>query len=115
MKRIWLVMAAVGAVVPYGLLLWQLSAHGWNVGAWLGAMTAAPTSWFWIADLLMAGLVLLAVCARDLVSGDGRMIWPILGTLAGVSVGLPLYLYFVEDRRDRRAEAMTAAVRGSRL
>ena len=112
MRRFWLAMALIGVVVPYGVLLWQLSTHAWDVGAWLGSMMTAPTSWFWIADLLVAAVVLLAVCVRDLMSGDGRMVWAILGTLLGVSVGLPLYFYFAEDRPQRRAAAMRAATRG---
>ena len=112
MKRFWLAMAVAGALVPYGVFFWQLSARGWDFGAWLGVMTIAPTSWFWIADLVMATLVLLAVCTHDLMGGDGRMVWTILGTLLGVSVGLPLYFYFAEDRPQRRAAAMRAATRG---
>ena len=112
MKLFWLAMAFVGALVPYGVLFSQLSATGWNVGALFAAMTAAPTSWFWIADLLVAAVVLLAICVRDLMGGDGRMLWAILGTLLGVSVGLPLYFYFAEDRPQRRAAAMRAATRG---
>jgi Terpene cyclase DEP1 len=96
-KNTYLVLAIVGAVMPYLHFLPWLLAHGLDLPLFLQDIHANHVSEFFSADLFVSALVVLAflIFERRRV---GKLWWiPILGLLLfGVAVALPVLLYLRE-------------------
>jgi hypothetical protein len=92
----------VGTVVPFAAFLPFLRDHGLDVGAFIDQLFGTAVSSFFGWDVIVSSLVLWTF-----VHFEGRrlkMSWlwaPIAANLViGVSLGLPLFLYLRELRRE---------------
>ena len=98
MRRLYLLLALIGAVVPYSQFIPWLAAHGLNLRLLLAELFSGRVGAFFGLDVILSALVLLVFIWRE---GSTRKIgglWmPVLATcLIGVSCGLPLFLYLRE-------------------
>lgn len=98
MRRLYLLLALIGAVVPYSQFIPWLAAHGLNLRLLLAELFSGRVSAFFGLDVILSALVLMVFIWRE---GSTRKIgglWmPVLATcLIGVSCGLPLFLYLRE-------------------
>ena len=97
-------LAVLGAVVPLAMLAPFVYAHGLAPGLFMKQLFATPVSRFFAFDVLIS-----AITFWVFMLGEGRRlemknVWIyVLGTLlVGVSLGLPLFLFFRERKMGHR-------------
>jgi len=97
-------LAVLGAVVPLTMLAPFVYAHGLAPGLFMKQLFATPVSRFFAFDVLIS-----AITFWVFMLGEGRRlemknVWIyVLGTLlVGVSLGLPLFLFFRERKMGHR-------------
>jgi hypothetical protein len=94
----------MGTIVPWVAFLPFLHEHGPDPGAFVRQLFGTPISGFFGWDVICSSLVLWAFVAIEGRRLTVRGLWmPIAGTLVvGVSLGLPLFLYLRELRREAK-------------
>jgi hypothetical protein len=102
LKHVYLVLCVVGTLVPWAAFSSFLLTHGLDARAFVDQLFATPVSAFFGLDVIVSSLALWTF-----VLSDGRRmamthLWaPIAASLlVGVSLGLPLFLYMREVRRE---------------
>ena len=97
-KTVYLLLAALGAVIPWFHFLPWLLEYGLDLRLFFHNLHANPISEFFAADVIVSAIVVLAflIFERRRI---GSLWWiPVIGLLLfGVSVGLPLVLYLRES------------------
>lgn len=103
MQWLYLLAAFVGAALPLSYLWRFLAAHGPDLRLLLGQLFQTDISAFFGVDVIISGLVLLVFVGREGRQLGMRNLWAYaLSTLlVGVSLGLPLFLFFRERRLAR--------------
>ena len=98
MRWLYLLLAVIGAVLPYSQFIPWLAAHGLNLRLLFEELFAGHVSAFFGLDVIVSALVLLIFIFREGTQRKMRMLWlPVAATcLIGVSCGLPLFLYLRE-------------------
>jgi len=99
MKKTYLVLAIVGAVVPYVFFIPFLMGAGVDLSVFVGSLFINGAAGGFTADLLITSFVFwLYLFSRD----DGPPAWPfiVLNLTIGLSCALPAYLYVVTDARE---------------
>ena len=96
LRHTYLALAVLGAVLPYGKLLPWVLEHGLDLALLCQELFSTRIGAFFGLDVIVSALVVfLFVVAEGRRLGLGRLWLPILATcLVGVSLGLPLFLYF---------------------
>jgi hypothetical protein len=98
MRSLYLVLAVVGAVLPYSQFLPWLMQHGLNIPMLFTELFSSNVGAFFGFDVILSAVALIAFIRREGSRANMRMLWlPITATcLIGVSCGLPLFLYLRE-------------------
>jgi hypothetical protein len=101
-KHLYLALCLAGTILPLAAFLPFLRAHGLDAGEFLAQLFATPVSSFFGWDVIVSSAALWAFVlleGRRLTMGS---LWaPIAANLViGVSLGLPLFLYMREVRRE---------------
>lgn len=101
MKILFLVLAVVGAVVPYALFLQLIPTSGVPFRDSLSVLFANNIVASFTADLLLSSLIFWIVMVHQWRKGKGPspFLFMILNVLIGLSCALPAYLYARELRR----------------
>jgi TRAP-type uncharacterized transport system fused permease subunit len=101
-KQVYLALCVVGTILPWSAFLPFVRTHGLSVGEFVHQLFATPVSGLFGWDVIVSSLVLWAF-----VFFEGRRLamsrlWaPVAANLlVGVSLGLPLFLYMRELRRE---------------
>ena len=99
-RRLYLSLALIGAILPYSQFLPWLAKHGPNLPLLLTELFSTRMGAFFGLDVLVSAVVLLIFIRREGAAREMRDLWlPIAATcLVGVSCGLPLFLYLRERR-----------------
>jgi hypothetical protein len=99
-KTVYLLLSIVGFAVPYAALLPWLAEHGPNGRLFLQHLFANRISAFFALDVVVSALVLLRFSTLESRRLRLHTRWIILAAtlLVGVSLGLPLFLYFREKQ-----------------
>lgn len=102
-RHVYLVLAVIGAVVPYWFFLEFLRAHGLNGMLLIQQLFGTPISSFFAADLLISAVVFVFFLRTEAARLSIESRWPYIVALltVGLSFALPLFLY----ARERRLEA----------
>ena len=93
MKNLYLILAIVGAVVPYLFFFQFFAEMGVDLPAFVAALFANGAAGGFTADLLITSLVFwIYIFNRK----GGPVAWPfvLLNLTIGLSCALPAYLYF---------------------
>lgn len=92
---VYLVLAVLGAALPYAQFIPWLSAHGLNLPlAWTQITGSALSSFAWADVVLSVLTILFFVVWESRRLGMPFPFWPVLGSLTvGASFGLPFFLY----------------------
>jgi uncharacterized protein DUF2834 len=108
-KTVYLLLCAVGFLAPYSAFVPWLVEHGPNGRLFLQHLFANRISTFFALDVVVSATVLLRFSAVESARLDIRKQRLVLlaTLLVGVSLGLPLFLYF----RERQLEGNLAAAR----
>ena len=94
MIRLYGALCVLGAALPLAFFSAFLVEEGLDPGALVDQATGSPIALFAWADVVAAGLTVVALAARE-------RIWPaaVATLLVGPSLGLPLLLLLRELRR----------------
>lgn len=91
-RRRLLLLAAVGAVVPYAAFAVFIGRHGLDLALLVRQAFGSPGATFFSLDVVMAAVGVIAAVALDRLETRARW-WSIAATLVvGPSCGLPLWL-----------------------
>ena len=95
MKKLYLVLAIVGAVLPYAFFIQHFSSEGVSLMAFLAAVFANPAAGGFTADLLFTSMVfwMFMFHQRSREKGPRPILFIVLNLLIGLSCALPAYLY----------------------
>jgi hypothetical protein len=99
-KTVYAILCMAGVVLPYGEFFPWLRANGLNLGLLLQQLFANRVSGFFGVDVLVSAVVLLAFVCYDgsRLSLLNRSLVVLALLTVGVSLGLPLFLYFRESK-----------------
>ena len=92
MKNLYLVLAIVGAVVPYLFFFQFFGQAGIDLPAFLGALFANGAAGGFTADLLITSLVFW-IYIFNRKGGPAPWLFVALNLTIGLSCALPAYLY----------------------
>jgi hypothetical protein len=106
-RHFYLLCCILGFVIPYLPFLRWLAENGFQPSLFLQEMFANRISTFFVLDVLISAVVLLRFAASEGRRLDMKNRWLILLSVlfAGVSLGLPLFLYMRERRLEQTASA----------
>jgi hypothetical protein len=95
MKRIYLVLAIVGAILPYVFFFQHFSNEGVSLSGFVSAIFANPAAGGFTADLLFTSFVfwLFMFHQRSRGRGPRPALFIVLNLLIGLSCALPAYFY----------------------
>lgn len=97
MHRGWLIIAALGAIIPLSVIAPWFLEHGLDLPRFLGEMFETALSSFLSLDLILSAATLSVLSLKSHRQGASHM-WAVpLGTIIiGVSFGLPLWAYLAQ-------------------
>ena len=100
MKQLYLVLAILGAVVPY-FFFFQFMAHSPDagLGGFMSALFVNGATGGFTADLLISSLVFWVFMWSRKSIGPAPWAFIMINLLIGLSCALPAYLYFDARRR----------------
>jgi len=105
MKRLYLVLAIAGAVIPYVFFAQFILSEGVNLAGFVSALFANPAASGFTSDLLFTSFVFWLMMfyeqRRSKGTSPSPLIFIALNLLIGLSCALPAYLY----ARERKAES----------
>lgn len=101
MKRLYLLLAIAGAVLPYVFFIQHFSSEGLSLPTFVAAVFANPAAAGFSADLLFTSTVFWIFMFHQRSRGKGPppTLFLVLNLLIGLSCAVPAYLY----ARERRA------------
>jgi hypothetical protein len=99
MKRLYLILAILGAIVPYLFFFQFFASEGLNLGRFVGAAFANGAAGGFSTDLLFTSFVFWAYMfyLRKKEGGPHPLLFIILNLTIGLSCAFPAYLYAKED------------------
>jgi len=97
-KNIYLLLCLLGVTVPYSQFIPWLLQNGFDARLFLAQLAANRISLFFVADVLVSGLVLMVFIRMESSRVKIRRGWIVTAglCLVGVSFALPVYLYLRE-------------------
>jgi Terpene cyclase DEP1 len=97
---LYLVLCILGTVIPCSQLLPFLREHGLNVSLIVEQLFANRISSFFGLDVIISSVVLWVLVLTEGRRQQMRHLWIyiVCNLLAGVSLGLPLFLYMRERK-----------------
>jgi hypothetical protein len=103
MKKIYLSLAIVGAVLPYSFFIPFLVENGLDIPLLLSMLFANRISSFFATDFLLSCLIFWIFLYQETKKYRIKQWWVcMIATITiGLSCALPLFLYFRETRRDQ--------------
>ena len=104
LRHLYLAFALIGLLLPYSQFVpWIMEHHALNMSLFIRDLFANQISAFFAMDVIVSAIVLIVF-----ILGEGRRLgmrtlWPpvIATLLVGVSLGLPLFLYFRQIQLDQ--------------
>ncbi|HXI24843.1 MAG TPA: DUF2834 domain-containing protein [Pyrinomonadaceae bacterium] len=97
-RRMYLVLAIVGFIVPYYFLISFLVTYGFDARLFLKQLFGTPISTLFAADLLLSSVVFMIYAGREASRLAIKHAWICSVALftVGLSCALPLFLYLRE-------------------
>ena len=109
-KRIYILLCFAGAILPYWQFVPWLSQNGLNVSLFFEQLFANRISAFFATDVFVSAAVVFVFIAFERSRLGAKWWLPAVAVLTvGVSLGLPLLLYLLEDDRLTLASALGTA------
>jgi hypothetical protein len=100
MKNVYLLLAVIGAIVPYIFFVGFFAEHGVDLMAFIPALFVNGAAGGFTADLLITSVVFwLYVLNRQ--AGPAPWLYIVLNLTIGLSCALPAYLYTIARRAEQ--------------
>ncbi len=98
MKKLFFVLAVVGAVLPYLFFIRHFSSEGFGLFGFMAAVFANPAAGGFTTDLLLSSGVfwIFMFLERSRKKGPHPLLFILLNCFIGLSCALPAYLYMRE-------------------
>ncbi len=95
MKKLYLLLAIIGAIVPYFFFFQFIQAEGVNIPAFISALFVNGAAGGFSADLLLTSFVFWLFMFQQVKESNGPKpyIFIVLNLAIGLSCALPAYLY----------------------
>ncbi len=95
MKKLYLLLAIIGAIVPYFFFFQFIQAEGVNIPAFISALFANGAAAGFSADLLLSSFIFWLFMFQQVKESNGPKpsIFIVLNLAIGLSCALPAYLY----------------------
>ena len=95
MKKIYLLLSVVGAIVPYLFFFQFIQAEGLNIPAIISALFVNGAAGGFSADLLLASFIFWLFMFQQVKESNGPKpyIFIVLNLIIGLCCALPAYLY----------------------
>jgi hypothetical protein len=103
LKTVYLILCALGVLLPYWQLAPWLWGHGLNLPLLFRELFETRVGAFFGMDVFVSAAALLVFARSEGRRTRARLLWPVALAVAavGVSLGLPLLLYLRERRPER--------------
>ena len=99
MKRLYLILAVVGAIVPYAFFFSFIQVNGLDIPRFLTAIFVNGAAGGISADLFYSSFVFwLFMFVEQKNNGPNPVLFIALNLIIGLSCALPAYLYARESR-----------------
>lgn len=100
MRRFYLILAILGAVLPYAFFVQHISSEGGSLVRFVAAVFANPAAGGFTADLLFSSVVFWIFMFHQGKHADNPrpLIFIVLNLLIGLSCAFPAYLYARERK-----------------
>ena len=100
MRRVYLLAAVAGFILPYFFLIRFLLEHGFNLALLAQQMFGTPIAAFFSMDVIVSSLVLWVFIFREGRRLGMKHLWiyVLLNLTVGVSLALPAFLYMREEK-----------------
>ncbi|MEY2493978.1 MAG: hypothetical protein QOJ45_470 [Verrucomicrobiota bacterium] len=107
LRHVYLGLCVIGTALPYFELIPWLRQHGLDLPLFFRELFGLRIGAFFGMDVIVSALVLFVFIYAEGARVRVRHLWaPVLGTFfVGVSLGLPLFLYLRQRKRDQCASA----------
>lgn len=101
MKKLYLSLAVIGAIVPYIFFFRFIQAEGLNISAFISALFVNGAAGGISADLLLTSFIFWIFMFRQVKesSGPKPYVFIALNLAIGLCCALPAYLYARENSR----------------
>lgn len=98
MRYTYLILAVIGAILPYSLFVPWVFDHGLNIPLMSVELFSTRVGGFFGLDVIVSAVTLVVFIRTEGRRRKMRFLWlPVAATcLIGVSCGLPLFLYLRE-------------------
>ena len=95
MKKLYLLLTIIGAIVPYIFFFKFIQAEGMNIPAFISALFANGAAGGVRSDLLLTSLIFWLFMFQQVKESNGPKpyIFIVLNLAIGLSCALPAYLY----------------------
>ena len=95
MKRLYLSLAIIGAVVPYVFFFQFIQTEGFNIPAFISALFVNGAAGGFSADLLLASFIFWLFMFQQVRESDGPRpyLFIVLNLTIGLCCALPAYLH----------------------
>lgn len=99
-RTLYLVLAVIGAVVPYAFFLQHFQSAGLSLWSFLSALFANGAAGGFTADLLITSFVFwIAIIRQHRINrGPAPLAFIVINLLVGLSCALPAWLYWRESQ-----------------
>lgn len=99
MKKLYLILAILGAVLPYIFFFQYFSNEGINLAGFVSALFANGAGSGFTVDLLISSFIfwIFMIYRRNKGKGPNPLLFVILNLAIGLSCALPAYLYASES------------------
>ena len=95
MKRLYLILAIIGAILPYVFFGQYIFVNGLNLPGFVSSLFANPPATGFTVDLLFTSFVfwIMMFYDRNQRKGPNPLIFIVLNLFIGLSCAFPAYLY----------------------
>lgn len=103
MKKIYLVLALIGAIVPYLFFFQFIQSQGLNITLFINSLFVNGAAGGFSADLLLSSFIFWLFMFQQLKKGNHPKpyLFIILNLTIGLSCALPAYLYAQENSNNK--------------
>jgi len=101
MKKLYLLLAVIGAIVPYFFFFQFFQAEGINISAFVSALFVNGAAGGFTADVLLSSFIFWLFMFKQVKESNGPKpyLFIFLNLAIGLSCALPAYLYAKEKAK----------------